>query len=37
MVQDMTNAQNEAMGYCLTACITVMLCSSFSASMAAAL
>lgn len=37
MVQDTTNAQNEAIGYARTACRTVMLCSTFSASIAPAL
>jgi len=37
MVKDMINAQKDAMGYALTACSTVMLCSKFSASMAAVL
>jgi hypothetical protein len=37
IVQDITNAQKDAIGYALTASKTVMLCSAFSASMAPAL
>ena len=37
MVDDMMKAQRQAIGYSLTACKTVMLCSTLSASIASAL